>query len=139
MATGVRTDKAAGARFEESPLGIRVDEGKLVAMNGYMETVRPIRGDKSDPAAIARGRIIFRSGIEGVSCTDCHRDDQSIFVPQNLVPYNPTVEFYENVPKRPNLWSGYTSELVALRATVGSGARSQRARHVRRQAHNRGC
>jgi mono/diheme cytochrome c family protein len=112
--TGVLVGLSAGAKIEESPLGIRVDDAKAIAMNGYLDTVKSFPGDKSDPQAIARGRLIFRT-----ECTTCHRDDQSVFVPSNIHPYNPSVELYNNEPRRPDLFPGYTGELVADRAAVG--------------------
>jgi hypothetical protein len=110
--TGVQLNRSAGAKIDRSPHGIRVDETKLLNMNAYMNSVKAIAGDKSDKEAIERGRLIFRTTAK---CTDCHRDDQSVFVPQNIVAYNNTVEFYENEPKRPDLFPGYVGEVISPR------------------------
>ena len=112
--TGVAIGLAAGAKVEDSPIGMRVDETKNFAMNGYLNTLRPPRGDKSDPAGIAAGRIVFRE-----QCTTCHRDDQSIFVPQNISPYNSSVELYSAAPKRPDLFVSYVGELLSSRSASG--------------------
>ena len=112
--TGVSIGLNAGAKIEDSPIGIRVDNTKLTALNGYVNFLKPPRGDKTDAAAIARGRNVFRE-----QCTSCHRDDQSIFVPQNISPYNPSVELYSAAPKRPDLYTGYVSMLVADRSAAG--------------------
>ena len=105
---------AAGAKVEDSPIGMRVDETKLFAMNGYLNSLAAPAGVKTDAAAIARGRNEFRQ-----SCTSCHNDDQSKFVPQDMAAYNATVELYSVAPKRPDLWSGYVGELVADRTSSG--------------------
>lgn len=113
-ATGVAIGLMAGAKVENSPIGMQVDPIKNIAMNGYLNTLKPPRGDKSDPAAIARGRVAFRE-----QCTSCHRDDQSQFVPQNLVPYNASVELFAAAPKRPDLFPGYVGALLADRTAAG--------------------
>ena len=113
-ATGVAIGLMAGAKVEDSPIGMRVDETKNFAMNGYLNTLKPPAGEKSDMASIARGRDLFRS-----ECTSCHRDDQSLFVPQNISPYNNTVDLYSNAPSRPDLWPAYSGELLADRTASG--------------------
>lgn len=112
--TGVKIGLSAGAKVEDSPIGMRVDETKNFAMNGYLNTLKPPPGDKSDPTAIARGRNVFRE-----QCTTCHRDDQSIFVPLNISAYNASVELYSAAPKRPDLFSAYVGELLADRTAAG--------------------
>ena len=112
--SGVKLGLNAGAKVENSPIGIRVDETKLIAMNGYLNSLRAPRGDKTDSAAIARGRNVFRE-----QCTSCHRDDQSTFVPQDIAAYNPSVELYAAAPKRPDLFPAYVGELVADRTAAG--------------------
>lgn len=94
----------AGAKVEPSPIGMQVDETKSKDLNAYLNSLPSPAGDKSDMAAAARGRLIFRE-----QCTSCHNDDQSKFVPQNIVPFNSTVEFFANAPKRPELWPGYSA------------------------------
>jgi hypothetical protein len=112
--TGVAIGLSAGAKVEVSPIGMRVDETKNLAMNGYLDTLKPPRGDKTDPAGIAKGRIVFRD-----QCTNCHRDDQSLFVPQNISPYNKSVELFANAPTRPDVFPGYVGEPLADRTAAG--------------------
>ncbi len=112
--TSTKIGLTAGAKVEDSPIGIRVDETKLFAMNGYLNTLKPPRGDKSDPAGIAAGRNTFRE-----LCTSCHRDDQSIFVPQNVSAYNPTVELYSAAPMRPDLFPAWAGAVAADRTASG--------------------
>lgn len=89
---------------------MRVDDGALFDMNTYLNSLRPPAGVKDDAAAIARGRLVFRK-----ECTTCHNDDQSRFVPPNIVPFNDTVEFVENAPPRPALFPPYEGTLIANR------------------------
>jgi len=112
--TGVTIDLAAGAKVEDSPIGMRVDEPKNFALNGYLNSLKPPPGDKSDPASMAAGRNVFRE-----QCTSCHRDDQSRFVPQNISPYNASVELFANASPRPDLWPGYVGEFLADRTASG--------------------
>ena len=61
---------------EEAPLGIRVDNTKLLAMNGYLNSLQAPAGVVTDVSASARGRELFRS-----NCTACHNVDQGKSVP----------------------------------------------------------
>ena len=94
----------AGAKVEDSPIGMQVDPTKNKDMNAYLNSLPSPPGDKTDPDAAARGRLLFRA-----QCTTCHNDDQSKFVPQNIVAFNDTVQFYSNAPTRRNLWPGYSA------------------------------
>ena len=94
----------AGAKVQDSFVGMQIDQTKSNDLNAYVNSLPAPAGDKSDPAASARGRLVFRS-----QCTSCHNDDQSKFVPQNIVPFNTTVEFFSNAPSRPTLWPGYSA------------------------------
>ncbi len=100
--TEVTTGLEAGAKNEDSLIGMRVDETKLKNLSSYFDSLPAPAGDKTDPEAIARGRIVFRQ-----QCTSCHNDDQSKFVPQNIVPFNSTVDLFSKAPARPTLWPGY--------------------------------
>lgn len=104
----------AGAKVEPSPIGMQVDQTKLKNLNAYMSALPAPAGDKTDLAAIMRGRAVFRT-----SCTTCHNDDQSTFVPQGLVAFNDTVELFANAPARPALWPAYAGMLVADRTASG--------------------
>ncbi len=72
-----RTGKVGAA---DSPVGLRVDEQKLLDMNAYLAGLPAPRGARVDAAAAARGREMFRG-----SCTACHNVDQSKSVPAMLV------------------------------------------------------
>ena len=61
---------------EEAPLGIRVDNTKLLAMNGYLNSLQAPPAVITDVAASVRGRGLFRS-----NCTSCHNVDQGKSVP----------------------------------------------------------
>ncbi|MEP6917927.1 MAG: hypothetical protein ABJC89_19935 [Acidobacteriota bacterium] len=85
---------------EAAPLGIRVDDGKLVDMNAYLNGLpAPAGVIDNNQGAIARGRERFR-----INCTFCHNVDQSVFVPPAIVPMrrifpgdNPTVLLQQRV------------------------------------------
>jgi len=104
----------AGAKQAESPVGIRVDEDTLKDLNAYVSSLPAPAGTKTDPEAIARGRLVFRQ-----ACTSCHNDDQSRFVPQNIVPFNASVDLFSNAPARPDLFPGWDGELLAPRTAAG--------------------
>ena len=111
---GVTIGLEAGAKVETSPIGMRVDSEMLENMNAYLNSLPSPAGDKRDPEAIARGRMVFR-----MECTSCHNDDQSKFVPQNVVPFNDTVELFAMAPSRPALFPGYDGMLLADRTASG--------------------
>ena len=66
---------------EEAPIGIRVDNTKLIALNGYLNSLQAPPGVVVDASAGARGRDLFRS-----NCTACDNVDQSKAVPAFTVP-----------------------------------------------------
>lgn len=101
----------AGAKVEDSLIGMRVDDSALFDLNTYLNSLPAPAGVKKDSATIARGRSVFRD-----ACTSCHNDDQSRFVPTNIVPFNDTVELLENAPPRPALLPAYKGVLVADRS-----------------------
>ncbi len=67
---------------EEAPLGLRVDNTKLLDMNAYVVSLSAPKGAQVDAKAAARGRTLFRTA----GCTGCHNVDQSKPVPAFLVP-----------------------------------------------------
>ena len=74
---------AAGTPGElSSPIGLRVDDTKLLNLNAYLASLAAPAGNKSDSGAIARGRTAFNA----VGCTTCHNADQSKRVPSFIVP-----------------------------------------------------
>lgn len=111
--TDVTVGLPAGAKIEDHLIGIRVDDAALFDMNLYLNSAPAPEGAEVDAASRERGRALFR-----VSCTSCHNEDQSRFVPTNIVPYNSSVEFFDNAPARPALFPDYSGEIVASRATA---------------------
>ncbi|MGQ0699060.1 MAG: hypothetical protein ACT4PZ_12555 [Panacagrimonas sp.] len=69
------------AGTEEAPLGIRVNNQKLIDMNAYLNSLEAPAGVVADASAAARGREVFRR-----DCTSCHNVDQSLPVPAFIVP-----------------------------------------------------
>ena len=65
---------AAGT--EKAPLGIRVDDQKLIDMNAYLNSLQAPKGTVTDANAVSRGRDTFRN-----ACTACHNVDQGKPVP----------------------------------------------------------
>ncbi len=110
----VTIDLPAGAKVEDSPIGMRVNETKLFDMNAYLNSLPSPAGLRTDTAAIERGRLIFRN-----SCTTCHNLSQSEFVPQSLIPFNSSVEFYSASAMQLDMWPSYVGELLADRSAAG--------------------
>ena len=75
-------DDPADAGTEAFPLGVRVDNSKLLDMNAYVFSLQAPPGVVTDAAAVMHGRQLFRT----VGCTSCHNVDQSKFVPTFIVP-----------------------------------------------------
>lgn len=69
------------AGTEDAPLGIRVDNTKLIDMNAYLNSLQAPAGVAGDPDTIARARALFRN-----NCTACHNVDQGKPVPAFIVP-----------------------------------------------------
>ncbi len=67
---------------EDAPLGVRVDNAKLLDLNAYLVSLPAPEGAQVDAQVAARGRELFRT----VGCTTCHNVDQSKFVPPLLIP-----------------------------------------------------
>ena len=72
----------AQAGTEDFPLGVRVDNTKLIDMNAYLFGLQAPKGATVDQQASARGRELFLTR----GCTDCHNVDQGRFVPTFIVP-----------------------------------------------------
>ncbi len=88
------------AGTEDAPLGNRVDNTKLIDMNGYLNSLQAPAGVVADAAAGVRGRVLFRT-----NCTSCHNVDQGKAVPAFTVPMktifpgdNPVVLLAMRVP-----------------------------------------
>ena len=91
---------------EEAPLGVRVDNAKLLDMSAYLDSLPAPDGVDGNSQAMARGRQLFQT----VGCTACHNVDQSKFVPPFIVPMktifpgdNPTVLAQRMPPLNPVL------------------------------------
>lgn len=67
---------------EEAPLGVRVDNQKLLDLNAYLDDLPSPPGMVADRAAADRGKQVFQTA----GCTMCHNVDQSVRVPGFLVP-----------------------------------------------------
>jgi cytochrome c2 len=67
---------------EDAPIGVRVDNAKLLALNAYLARLQAPRGAKVDAQMASQGRQMFRT----VGCTGCHNVDQGKRVPAMVVP-----------------------------------------------------
>lgn len=67
---------------ESAPVGLRVDNAKLLAMNAYLVHLQAPPGEPGDAQRVAHGRQLFRTS----GCTGCHNVDQSKPVPAFIVP-----------------------------------------------------
>ena len=67
---------------EDAPLGVRVDNKKLLDMNAYLAHLEAPPGVRGDAKAVSRGREIFRTS----GCTGCHNVDQGRPVPNMILP-----------------------------------------------------
>jgi hypothetical protein len=52
-------------------------------------------------------------------CTSCHNDDQSKFVPEDVVPFDNKVDLYSAAPKRPDLYPDWNGAVLADRSAAG--------------------
>jgi cytochrome c2 len=67
---------------EDAPLGVRVDNQKLLDLNAYVVELNAPKGERGDKKSIERGRELFRTQ----GCTVCHNVDQSKSVPAVIIP-----------------------------------------------------
>lgn len=65
-----------------APIGIRVDNQKLLDLNAYLVSLPAPDGADVDVQVVARGRQLFRSS----GCTTCHNVEQGKPVPSFIVP-----------------------------------------------------
>ena len=89
---------------EDAPLGVRVDNQKLLDLNAYLVSLPAPKGDHGNSKLIAAGRDLFRTS----GCTTCHNVDQSKPVPAVIVPMktvfpgdNPTILAQRTPPMNP--------------------------------------
>jgi hypothetical protein len=100
----------AGVENEPSIGGLKCDQTKLLDMSAYIFALRAPAGVKGDANATASGRDVFRQ-----QCTSCHNDDQSLAVPQDIVPFNNTVDLYANAQPRPDLYPAWMGVFIVNR------------------------
>jgi cytochrome c2 len=67
---------------ETNPVGLRVDDKKLMDMNAYLARLPAPRAMAMADAKAMRGRETFRTA----GCTGCHNVDQSRRVPSSILP-----------------------------------------------------
>lgn len=77
----VRATASTAPGSEEAPIGLRVDNQKLLDMNAYLNSLQAPPGSAIEANAAARARRVFRA-----SCTNCHNVDQGVAVPAFIVP-----------------------------------------------------
>ena len=65
-----------------TPIGARVGDRELTAMNSYLASLPAPRGVAGDRRAVGRGRAVFATA----GCTNCHNVDQSRPVPATIHP-----------------------------------------------------
>ena len=66
----------------EAPIGLQVDQQKLIDLNGYLASLPAPTGIQVSNNASLHGRELFRTA----GCTDCHNTDQGKKVPSFIVP-----------------------------------------------------
>ncbi len=88
---------------EEAPIGLRVDNTKLLDMNAYLASLQAPAGAQVNAKA-AHGRDLFRTS----GCTSCHNANQGRPVPAGIVPMrtifpgdNPTILAQREPPLNP--------------------------------------
>jgi cytochrome c2 len=74
------TKLAVAPGTEMAPIGLRVDNQKLIDMNAYLASLQAPPGVVTNAASGANGRTLFRT-----NCTSCHNVTQGIPVPDFIV------------------------------------------------------
>lgn len=99
----VHATKAGKPGAEATPVGLRVDNPKLLDLNAYLASLPAPKGAAVDAKLAGSGRELFRG-----QCTSCHDVDQSKPVPDALVAmerifpgYQPTVIAQRKPPLSP--------------------------------------
>jgi cytochrome c2 len=78
----VKTARGGKPGELSTPIGVRVDNNKLLALNAYLSSLQAPRGAIIDKASAMRGGALFRAS----GCTGCHNADQGRAVPATLHP-----------------------------------------------------
>ncbi len=63
-----------------TPIGFRVDNAKLLALNAYLSALLASPGQVTDAQAASRGRVLFAAS----GCTACHNSSQGRPVPTTI-------------------------------------------------------
>ncbi|MES2459189.1 MAG: hypothetical protein V4671_01300 [Armatimonadota bacterium] len=123
----VRAAKAGKLGKAATPVGLRVNNQKLLDLNAYVASLPAPQGVDSDVAALSRGRELFRS-----NCTSCHNVDQSKPVPAVLIPmrriypgYRPMIIAKRKPPLSPiqNAPGTFDDKMIVVDASPGGGIR----------------
>lgn len=114
---------------ESAPVGLRVDDAKLLDLNAYLVQLQAPDGVKGDSRAISDGRQLFRTA----GCTNCHNVDQGKAVPANIIPMktifpgdNPVVLAQRTPPLTPiehTPGSTFDLKMATINASLRGGVR----------------
>lgn len=125
----VKASPLSDPNGESAPVGLRVDNAKLLALNAYLVGLQAPAGAKGDARMIAEGRQLFRT----VGCTSCHNVDQGKPVPAFIVPMkrifpgdNPVVLAQRAPPLTPieaTPGSNFDLKMAILNASLRGGQR----------------
>jgi hypothetical protein len=115
----VTTGLAAGAKVEASPIGIQVNQAKLLDLNAYLYSLRAPAGgaECSDdrggtrglPAAVHRERISACFAERRVITTT------RVNLCRRTLSLSNKVDFYVNAPARPDLYPSWNGPVLAQR------------------------
>ncbi len=123
----VQADKKGKPGAPPTPVGLRVDEKKLLDLNAYLVSLPAPKGVHTNRVAEARGRALFRA-----NCTSCHNVDQSKPVPAQLIAmktiypgYQPIVLAKRMPPLDPiqNAPGTFDDKMIVVDASPGGGKR----------------
>jgi cytochrome c2 len=114
---------------EEAPLGVRVDNRKLLDLNAYLASLPAPHGTRVDTRAATRGRQLFTT----LGCTSCHNVDQAKPVPNVVLPMkqvfpgdDPKTLAQRTPPLNPIMDTpGYTfdDKMAVVNASIRGGVR----------------
>jgi mono/diheme cytochrome c family protein len=127
MTPSVQASRTGRPGTIPSPVGLRVNNQKLLDLNAYLASLPAPRGRVATAGAVARGRELFRA-----NCTSCHNVDQSRPVPAQLIPmkrifpgYQPKVIAKRQPPLSPvqNSPGTFDDKMIVVDASLGGGIR----------------
>lgn len=123
----VQAAKVGTPGKEPTPVGLRVNNKKLLDLNAYLVALPAPSGVVTDADSVARGRELFRS-----ACTSCHNVDQSKPVSNVLVQmkeiypgYQPAVIAKRMPPMTPvqNAPGTFDDKMIVIDASGRGGIR----------------